>query len=160
MSKQFTPLTPSILLLLSPCCFTIISNPFDGRWVESNGKAYEGQSWEWETAKASTGKYVADKVRCIFSSSCFTSLFFFIQLCTVHSTVLYSTEQPTQRISISTILAKVMKPSVLEVYKSNLYAVVLVWPLMLVFSVNVVCFCFIASVNVLLLTHYYIARSK
>ena len=41
---------------------TFQTNPFDGRWVESTADAYKGSEWAWETAKASSGKYVADKV--------------------------------------------------------------------------------------------------
>ena len=46
-----------------------------GRWVESTGAAYEGQEWSWETAKASSGKYIEDKVRVFFLRSMHFLLF-------------------------------------------------------------------------------------
>ena len=55
---------------------TFQSDPFgEGRWVESTGAAYEGQEWSWETAKASSGKYIEDKVRVFFLRSMHFLLF-------------------------------------------------------------------------------------
>lgn len=41
---------------------TFQDDPFQGRWVESSDKTYDGQSWGWEAPKGVEGVYADDMV--------------------------------------------------------------------------------------------------